>query len=52
MFAEIVGHFCPKLVELHNYSSASGKKQKEYNWGTLNLKVLKKLKWQMTETDI
>ncbi|KAJ3415173.1 Sperm flagellar protein 1 [Chytridiales sp. JEL 0842] len=41
--AEVVHHFTPKLVELHNYSPANAVSQKLYNWNTLNQKVFKKL---------
>lgn len=34
--AELVAHYFPKLVELHNYSSANSLRQKLYNWATLN----------------
>ena len=37
--AEIVHHYFPKLVELHNYSPAHNSVQKMYNWTTLNQKV-------------
>lgn len=36
LMAEIVKHFFPKLVQLHNYSTASSFTQKMYNWNTLN----------------
>lgn len=36
LFAEVVHHYFPKMVELHNYSSASSVRQKLYNWSTLN----------------
>ena len=36
LMAEIVKHFFPKLVQLHNYSTASSYTQKLYNWNTLN----------------
>lgn len=36
LVAEIVHHFLPKLVEIHNYSAASSSTQKNYNWNTLN----------------
>lgn len=36
LVAEIVAHYFPKLVELHNYSPASSIRQKLYNWSTLN----------------
>lgn len=34
--AEVVGHFLPKYVELHNYSPANAIQQKVENWRTLN----------------
>ena len=40
--AEMVAHYFPKLVELHNYSPAHNSVQKMYNWGTLNQKVRRK----------
>ncbi|XP_078491672.1 sperm flagellar protein 1-like [Ciona intestinalis] len=43
LVAEIVFHFFPKMVELHNYISANSVNQKMNNWGTLNRKILAKL---------
>ena len=40
--AEILKHYYPKLVELHNYPSTFNTKQKLSNWNTLCIKVLKK----------
>jgi len=37
--AEVVKHFFPRLVELHNYSAAHSMQQKIYNWETLNRTV-------------
>ena len=34
--AEVVHHFLPKLVELHNYSPANSTQQKMDNWRTIN----------------
>lgn len=34
--AEVVHHFLPKMVELHNYSPANAVHQKVDNWRTLN----------------
>ena len=34
--AEVVHHFLPKYVDLHNYSPANGVQQKVTNWRTLN----------------
>lgn len=36
LFAEVINHYFPRMVELHNYSSASSVRQKLYNWSTLN----------------
>jgi len=36
--AEVVHHFIPRLVELHNYSPANATQQKMDNWKTLNSK--------------
>lgn len=38
LVSEIVHHYYPKLVELHNYSSAHSTSGKLYNWNTLNCK--------------
>lgn len=40
LVAEIVKHFIPRLVELHNYASANSTNQKLNNWQTLNRKVI------------
>ena len=52
LIAEVVKHFLPQLVELHNYSAAHSVQQKTYNWSTLNQKVLKKLSLQISSKDI
>ncbi|GAX78246.1 hypothetical protein CEUSTIGMA_g5688.t1 [Chlamydomonas eustigma] len=52
LMAEIVHHYFPKLVELHNYSSANGTQQKMYNWNTLNQKVLKRLGFFIPKEDV
>ncbi len=49
--AELVHHYLPKLVDLHNYSSASGISQKIYNWDTLNTKCFKRIGLQATRQD-
>lgn len=36
MAAEVVRHFFPKLVDLHNYVPASSTQQKLSNWSVLN----------------
>ncbi|KAJ3040624.1 Sperm flagellar protein 1 [Rhizophlyctis rosea] len=47
--AEILRHFVPKLVELHNYPPANAVAQKLYNWNTLNQKVFRKLGYIVSE---
>ena len=40
MMAELIKHFRPKLVEMHNYSAANSSTKKKYNWATLRSKLL------------
>ena len=40
MVAEIIHHFIPKFIELHNYSASNSTPQKRYTWQTLREKVL------------
>lgn len=51
LMAEVVHCYYPKLVELHNYSSANGMQQKLYNWATLNGKVFKRLGFTVSKQD-
>lgn len=50
--AEIIKHFLPHLVELHNYSAAHSVSQKTYNWNTLNQKLFKKIGFTLVKKDI
>ncbi|KAG0582814.1 hypothetical protein KC19_3G088200 [Ceratodon purpureus] len=50
--AEVVAHYCPRLVDVHNYSAANGLAQKIYNWSTLNNKVFRRLHFSLTKEDI
>ncbi|XP_024379980.1 uncharacterized protein [Physcomitrium patens] len=50
--AEVVAHYCPRLVDVHNYSAANGLAQKIYNWSTLNNKVFRRLHFTLTKEDI
>ncbi|XP_039108355.1 sperm flagellar protein 1-like isoform X2 [Hyaena hyaena] len=52
MLAEIVKHFCPRLVDLHNYVPTCNTDQKLSNWSILNRKVFHKLRLWVSETDI
>nr|CAD7393175.1 unnamed protein product [Timema cristinae] len=47
LMAELVKHYYPRLVELHNYVPASSTSAKLINWATLNRKVLVKLRLQV-----
>jgi hypothetical protein len=37
--AELLAHYFPKYVELHNYIASSSASQKLANWNTLNRKA-------------
>ena len=50
--AEIVQHYFPKLIELHNYPAANSYAQKMYNWKTLNSKVFKKMGFQLQQEEM
>jgi len=52
LMAEVIRHYFPALVELHNYPAANSTQQKMYNWNTLNAKVLRKLGYNMPRDDI
>jgi hypothetical protein len=41
--AELVSFFCPKLIEMHNYTAANNTKLKHQNWELLNRKVFPKM---------
>jgi hypothetical protein len=50
--AEVLKHYFPKLVELHNFASANATKQKIANWNTLNARVLRKLHFEVPMEEI
>ncbi|XP_062520408.1 sperm flagellar protein 1-like isoform X2 [Corticium candelabrum] len=50
--AEVVKHFLPKMVDLHNYTPANSITQKIGNWTTLNRKVFAKLSFTVPENVI
>ena len=52
LLAEVVKHYFPRLVELHNYPAANSTQQKMYNWNTLNTKVLRKLGYNLSKDEI
>lgn len=41
--AEIIHHYLPRSVDLHNYVVVSSTGQKRINWNTLNRKVFTKM---------
>ncbi|KAM9848062.1 sperm flagellar protein 1 [Aulostomus maculatus] len=52
MAAEVVKHFFPHLVDLHNYSPANSTAQKLSNWHLLNRKVFSKLNFHVSEETV
>merc|ERR1711971_618175 len=52
LISEVVHHFFPKLIELHNYSTTNSVAQKAYNWRTINQKVFRKIGFQISEQDV
>jgi len=50
--AEIVKHFVPGLVDIHNYSAAHSMQQKLYNWNTLNQRVFRRMGFLLSKSDI
>ena len=51
LVAELIYHYLPRLIDLHNYSSASGVTQKLYNWQTLNDKVFRRLGFSLGQRE-
>lgn len=49
LVAEIVQYYFPKLIQMHNYTTASSSSQKKENWLLLNRKVFKKLNFELSE---
>ncbi|XP_061600991.1 sperm flagellar protein 1 [Cololabis saira] len=52
MAAEVVKHFFPKLVDLHNYNPANSTQQKIGNWTLLDRKVFSKLDFHVPEETV
>ena len=50
--AEIVKHFFPAHVDLHNFTPGSSMRQKTDNWETLNHKVFRKLHFEVSNEEI
>ncbi|CAF0727240.1 unnamed protein product [Adineta steineri] len=49
MVAELVKHYFPSWVDIHNYATANNTQQKLTNWGLLNRKVLCRLDLNVPE---
>jgi hypothetical protein len=47
--AEMIKHYFPKLVELHNFQAVHSNDAKKKNWQTLNFKVFKRLNFELSE---
>lgn len=52
LMAEVVAHYFPRLVELHNYSQANSVRKKMYNWSTMNVKVFKRMGFQIDNDSV
>ncbi len=52
LLAEIIKYYLPKMIDINNYPSSSNTNQKNYNWVTLNNKVLKKLNVKLSKNEI
>ena len=50
--AEIMKHYYPKMVDVHNYPEASSTQQKLTNWNTLCLKVFRKIGFSITKAEL
>jgi hypothetical protein len=52
LVSEVLHHFLPRLVELHNFSASNAIAQKQYNWKTLNHKLFRKLGFTISNEEI
>lgn len=50
--AEILKHYFPKLVEIHNFPATNSSKQKISNWETINGRILRKLHFEVPAVEI
>ena len=51
LVAEMVAHFYPKLVELHNYQPVNSSIAQLYNWSCLNKRVFRKLGFVLSKAE-
>lgn len=52
MMAELIHHYNPKIVSVHNYPPSGSVQKKIENWKTLNSKVLKKIGITLSKEEI
>ncbi|SPR01347.1 unnamed protein product (mitochondrion) [Plasmodiophora brassicae] len=52
LVAELVQHFYPKLVDMHNYSVTNAIARKTYNWATLNKRLFRRMGFAVPPQDI
>lgn len=52
LVAEVMKHFLPRIIDLHNYSSANSVDKKNYNWNHLNDKVFRRIGFKLAKNDI
>ena len=52
LLAEVIKYYLPKMIDINNYPSSSNTNQKNYNWITLNNKVLKKINVKLSKNEI
>ena len=52
LVAELIAHFCPRLVDLLHYRSCNATTQKVANWNQLNQKPLKKLGMELSRVEV
>ena len=49
LVAEVVRHYLPDLIDMHNYSPTSSFTQKKANWTMLNKKVFSRIRFDLSE---
>ncbi|XP_012946508.1 sperm flagellar protein 1 [Aplysia californica] len=49
LVAEIIKHYFPRLVDIHNYTPAAAFKQKMENWYLLNRRVLRRIELDLSD---
>ena len=50
--AEIMKHYYPRLVDIHNYPEVSSTPQKLINWNTLCMKVFRKIGFSISKNEL